>query len=208
MYEATRVVRSAAELKEILGPDFPSQIAKVIDLVDDHCRAWIERCPFVVVASCSATGRMDVSPKGDPAGFVRVLDAKTLAVPDRIGNHRGDTFLNVLENPCVGLMFVVPRRRDVLRVSGSAEVVADDDLLDSMVVHKHRPDLALIVRVEEAFFHCGKSMIRSGMWQPETWGSVEGLPSYAEALRDHGRLPDPLPKLEKIVAYNETDRLY
>jgi hypothetical protein len=104
--------RLTAELKSILGPDFPSQVAKVIDHIDDHCRAWIERTPFVVIASVGANGMMDISPKGDPAGFVQVLDPKTLAVPDRLGNHRGDTFLNVLENPNVALMFVIPKRRE------------------------------------------------------------------------------------------------
>jgi PPOX class probable FMN-dependent enzyme len=208
MYKAQRPVKSAEELKSILGEDFPSQVAKIIDHIDEHCRAWIERSPFVTIASCNRKGQMDVSPKGDPAGFVKVLDERTLAIPDRIGNHRGDTFLNVLENPRVALMFVIPKRREVVRVAGSAEVVMDEDLLESMKVNGHVPDLALLVRVEEAFFHCGKSMIRSRMWQPDRWGSIEGLPTYAQALKDHGNLPDPIEDLEASMAYNESDRLY
>jgi PPOX class probable FMN-dependent enzyme len=208
MYEAKRPVQSVEHLKSILGPDFPSQVAKVIDHIDGNCRAWIERSPFVAIASCDSKGQMDVSPKGDPAGFVKVLDEKTLAIPDRIGNHRGDTFMNVLENPRIALMFVVPLRKEVVRVSGSAQVVMDEDLLTSMEVNGHKPDLALLVRVEEAFFHCGKSMIRSRMWQPELWGSIEGLPTYAQALKDHGDLPDPIGDLEDRMKYNETDRLY
>jgi PPOX class probable FMN-dependent enzyme len=208
MYQAQRPVRSADELKKILGEDFPSQVAKVIDHIDVHCRAWIERSPFVTIASCNRKGQMDVSPKGDPAGFVKVLDEKTLAIPDRIGNHRGDTFMNVLENPPVALMFVIPQRREVVRVAGAAEVVMDSDLLYSMEVNGHVPDLALLVRVEEAFFHCGKSMIRSRMWQPDRWDSIEGLPTYAQALKDHGDLPDPIEDLEERMAYNESDRLY
>jgi PPOX class probable FMN-dependent enzyme len=208
MYQAKKPVRSAAELKSKLGPVIPNQLAKVIDRIDPHCRTWIERSPFLTIASCSADGKLDVSPKGDPAGFVKVLDEKTLAIPDRIGNNRADTLLNVLENPRVALMFVVPLRREVVRVSGSAEVVMDDDLLDGMIVNQHRPDLALLVRVEEAFFHCGKAMIRSRMWKPEEWGSIEGLPSYAQALKDHSRLPDPLSDFEEGVAYNERERLY
>jgi predicted pyridoxine 5'-phosphate oxidase superfamily flavin-nucleotide-binding protein len=137
-----------------------------------------------------------------------VLDKKTLAIPDRIGNHRGDTFMNVLENPRIALMFVVPVRKEVLRVSGAAQVVMDQDLRKSMEVNGHMPDLALLVRVEEAFFHCGKSMIRSSMWQPDKWGSIAGLPSYAQALKDHGGLPDLVDELEARVTYNETDRLY
>ena len=116
--------------------------------------------------------------------------------------------MNVLENPRIALMFVVPVRKEVVRVSGSAQVVMDEDLLKSMEVNGHMPDLALLVRVEEAFFHCGKSMIRSRMWQPDMWGSIEGLPSYAQALKDHGNLPDPIDDLEDGMAYNESDRLY
>src|SRR5260370_20554254 len=104
---------------------------------------------------------MDVSPKGDPAGFVKVLDKHTLAVPDRIGKHRGDTFLNVLENPRVGLLFIVPKRREVVRVSGMAQVVRDPELLERMAVNSKLPELALRVSVPETLFHCGKSMNRS-----------------------------------------------
>ena len=207
-YIPQQVVEDADELLGILGEQFESQVGKVIDHIDDHCRAWIERSPFVVVSSASATGAMDVSPKGDPAGFVRVLDRKTLAVPDRPGNHRGDTFRNVLENPHVGLMFVVPKRREVVRVSGTAVVVRDEPLLASMAVGDKVPTLALVVSVREAMFHCGKSMIRSHMWEPDLWGPVDGLPTYAEALVDHAALDTPLGDVEWMMAFNEEHRLY
>lgn len=208
MYEAKNVVTNAEEIKEILGKDFPSQTNKVIDHIDDHCRAWIERTPFIVISSADATGAMDVSPKGDPPGFVKILDQHTLAIPDRLGNHRGDTFKNVVENPRVGIMFVIPQRTEVLRVSGKAQVVKDPDLLADMAVNQKFPDLALLVRVEEAMFHCGKSMIRSHMWQPEEWGSIEGLPTYGQALKDHGNMPDLIEELDAMVERNETQRLY
>ena len=208
MYEAKNVVTSAEEIKKILGKDFPSQISKVIDHIDDHCRSWIERTPFIVVSSANADGAMDVSPKGDPPGFVKVLDQHTLAIPDRRGNHRGDTFKNVIENPKVGIVFIIPKRSEVVRVSGTGQIVKDQDLLVAMAVNEKVPDLALLVRVEEAMFHCGKSMIRSRMWQPEEWGPIEGLPTYAQALKDHGEMPDALEDLETMVAFNETDRLY
>jgi uncharacterized protein len=208
MYEPTHPVTSASEIREILGQPFPSQVAKIIDHIDQHCRAWIERCPFIVVSSISAAGAIDTSPKGDPAGFVKVLDPHTLAIPDRLGNFRGDTFLNVLENPSIGIVFIIPKRREVVRVSGTAKVARDPELLKQMAVSGKVPDLALIVRVKEAFFHCGKSMIRSGMWEPEKWGSIEGLPSYALALKDHGSLPNTLEDLEGKMAHNEANRLY
>jgi PPOX class probable FMN-dependent enzyme len=207
-YVANQVVTSADELMAILGEQFESQVNKVIDHVDDHCRAWIERSPFVVVSSASAAGAIDVSPKGDPPGFVRVLDPKTVAVPDRPGNHRGDTFRNVLENPEVGLMFVVPKRREVVRVSGTAIVVKDEALLASMAVGDKVPTLALVVTVREAMFHCGKSMIRSHLWEPDLWGPVDGLPTYGRALVDHASLAAPVEQVEQVMDANERYRLY
>lgn len=207
-YRTDQVVTSVDEIEAILGEQFENQVKKVIDHIDEHCRAWIARSPFVVVSTSSATGAVDVSPKGDPAGFVRVLDPKTLAVPDRPGNHRGDTFRNVLENPNVGLMFVVPKRREVVRVSGTAMVVRDESLLASMAVGDKVPTLALLVSVREAMFHCGKSMIRSHMWDPELWGPVDGLPTYGRALVDHGALDTPVKDMEWMTDFNEECRLY
>ena len=208
MYQPKSVITTAAEVKALLGPAFETQVAKIIDHIDLHCRAWIERCPFIVVSSIDATGAMDVSPKGDPPGFVKVLDRNTLAIPDRLGNNRGDTFLNVLQNPSVAIVFIVPKRREVVRVSGTAQIATDADLLDAMAVQGKRPDLALVVTVKEAFFHCGKSMIRSGLWEPERWGSIDGLPTYAQALKDHGKLSTALPEIERRIVHSEVHRLY
>lgn len=210
MYEVKKPVTSVAQVEDIL--DTPtmhaSQVNKIIDHIDRNCAAWIAKTTFASIASCDAEGRMDVSPKGDPAGFIKVLDRKTIVIPDRIGNKRGDTFHNVLANPKVGLMLVVPRRKEVVRINGAAEIAMDDELLDMTVVNGHRPDLVLVVRVEEAFFHCGKSMIRSRMWQPEHWGSIEGLPTYAEALKEMGQMEMSLEDVEARMAYNESDRVY
>ena len=147
MYQAQKPISSLADLRQQFGDIHPSQVNKVVDRIDDNLSAWIERTTFVTIASCDASGHMDVSPKGDPAGFVKVLDSKTLAVPDRIGNNRGDTFANVMENPRVGMMFVVPQRKEVVRINGSAQVVMDAALLDLTTVNDHRPDLVLLVRV-------------------------------------------------------------
>ncbi len=207
-YQPEQVVTTAEEVLATLGEPMESQVRKVIDHIDVHCRAWIERSPFVVISTASAAGAVDVSPRGDPPGFVRVLDPKTLAVPDRPGNHRGDTFLNVLENPHVGLMFVVPKRREVVRVSGTAVIVKDGSLLESMAVGGKVPTLALVVQVREAMFHCGKSMIRSHMWEPDLWGPVDGLPTYGRALVDHGQLERSVEDMERATDLNEQDRLY
>jgi len=207
-YQVEKPVTSLAELESFFAPMHPSQVNKIVNRIDAHLAAWIERTTFVALASADARGRMDVSPKGDPAGFIKTLDAHTLVIPDRIGNNRADTFRNVLENPRIGLMLVVPKRREVVRINGRAEIARDDFLLEQTTLNGHRPDLALVVRVEEAFFHCGKAMLRSGMWQPESWGSIDELPSYAQALKDHGEMAMPLEEIEARMDYNEKSRLY
>jgi PPOX class probable FMN-dependent enzyme len=190
-------------------PDqYPSQTGKVIDHIDDHIRVWIERSPFLTMATVSADGRVDISPKGDPAGFVKVLDKKTLAVPDRPGNHRYDSFLNIMDTGRISLMFMVPNRREVVRVSGSAQVVRDIELRESLAVGRKVPDFAVIVLVEEAFYHCGKAVIRSRLWEPESALPVDGLPTYAQAVKDHAALETPLEEIEQAFQGNEKHRLY
>lgn len=207
MYQPSMRITDAAEVQAILGTPMPNQVKKVIDHIDEHCKIWIARTPFIVLSSISATGAMDVSPKGDPPGFVKVLDGRTLAIPDRPGNHRGDTLRNVLENPSVGIVFIIPGRREVVRVSGTASLARDPDLLGEMAVNGKLPDLAIIVRVCEAFFHCAKAVIRSGLWEPERWGSVEGLPSYAQALKDHAASADTVETIQARIDRND-ERIY
>jgi uncharacterized protein len=203
-----QVVRTRKELQTILGEPIERQANKSIDHIDQHCRTWIERCPFIVISSSNAQGAMDISPKGDPPGFVRVLDAQTLAIPDRPGNRRADTFLNILENPNIAIIFIIPRRGETLRVSGEARIVRDASLLYTMAVRDKVPELAIVVHVKEAMFHCGKSMIRSKLWQPEEWPSIEGLPTYARALVDHANLSQTEEEVQVGVTRNERERLY
>jgi hypothetical protein len=132
---------------------------------------------------------------------------RTLQGMDR-PNALGDTFLNVLENPSVGIVFMVPKRREVVRVNGSAALARDPNLLNEMAVNGKTPDLVMIVRVREAFFHCGKAMIRSGLWEPERWGSIDGLPTYAQALKDHAASADTVDTIQARIDQNEAERLY
>jgi PPOX class probable FMN-dependent enzyme len=208
MYAASDVVRSEAEIRAVIPGTIERQVRKVIDHIDDHVRIWIERSPFMTMATYSSGGAVDVSPKGDPAGFVKVLDEHTLAIPDRPGNHRFDSFLNILETGRIGLMFLVPNRLEVVRVSGRAQVVRDADLRASMAVEGKIPEFAIIVHVEEAFYHCGKAVIRSGLWEPDEAVSVEGLPTYGRALKDHGALDTPLEEVERLTEDNLKYRLY
>ncbi|MEM1275867.1 MAG: MSMEG_1061 family FMN-dependent PPOX-type flavoprotein [Pseudomonadota bacterium] len=208
MYEPSDVVTSEAEVRAVLPGTIERQVRKVIDHIDEHVRLWIERSPFMTMATYSSTGAVDVSPKGDPAGFVKVIDEKTLAIPDRPGNHRFDSFINIFQTARIGLMFLVPNRLEVVRVSGTAQVVRDADLRERMAVEGKVPDFAIVVRVEEAFYHCGKAVIRSQLWEPEKAMSVEGLPTYGRALKAHGSLDTPLEEIERLTEDNLKYRLY
>lgn len=203
------IVRSEAELRELMGgPVAPPVVEKTMTSLDRHCFAFIGRAPFLFVASSDAEGRMDISPKGDAPGFVKVLDSKTLVIPDRPGNQRFDTFRNLFESPRIGLIFLVPGKRETLRISGKAEVVRDAELLETMVANGKTPALAIAVHVEEAFFHCAKCIIRSHLWQQERWPSIEGLPTLAETMKDAASIPEPVEILEGIIKEDEENRLY
>lgn len=157
------VVSSEEELDGILGRPSHRVLDKVVSALDEHCANFIDRSPFVVIASADPAGRLDLSPRGDPAGFVGLLDEHNLAIPHRPGNERNDTFRNVLQNPRVGLIFLVPGKGETLRVGGTAEIVGDPDLCERFEMHGKVPDVCLVVRVEEAFFHYSKCMVRSSL---------------------------------------------
>jgi PPOX class probable FMN-dependent enzyme len=190
-YVASDVVSSEEEIRAILPDQYEAQIGKIISTIDDLCRTWIERSPFIVISTVSKKGRVDTSPKGDPAGFVKVLDSQTLAIPDRPGNNRFDSFLNIVETGRIGLVFLVPNRTEVVRVSGTAQVVRDIELRNQLALNSRVPDFAIVVKVEEAFFHCGKAITRSKLWSPEDAVSIEGLPTYGQALVEHVLLDTP-----------------
>jgi uncharacterized protein len=190
------------------GPIAPPVVEKTLSSLDRHCLTFIQRSPFVLISSSNAEGRMDISPKGDAPGFVQVLDEQTLVIPDRPGNQRFDTFRNLFESPQIGLIFLIPGKRETLRVSGKAEVVDDSELLGTLAANGKVPALAIAVHVEEAFFHCAKCIIRSHLWQPEQWPSLEGLPTLAEAMKDAASIPAPVEVVEGIIREDEENRLY
>jgi PPOX class probable FMN-dependent enzyme len=203
------VIRSEAELRELMGgPVAAAVVDKTLSRLDRHCIAFIERAPFVLVSTSDGKGRVDISPKGDAPGFVRVLDERTLAIPDRPGNQRFDTLRNLFENSQVGLIFLVPGKRETLRVSGKAEVVRDSVLLETMRAQGKLPALAIAVHVEEAFMHCAKCMVRSKLWQPDHWPSLEGLPTLAEAMKDAAEIPLPVAEIDGLIRNDEEARLY
>ena len=202
------VIASEAQLRGVIGDPIPRSLQKEITRLDGHCRALIAASPFVLIGSSDANGRMDVSPKGDPAGFVKVLDDETLAIPDRPGNRRADTFSNVLANPGVGLLFLIPGKLETLRVNGRARIVRDAKLLGSMAKQGRAPHLALVVTVEQAFIHCGKCMIRSQLWEPKGWPEASKLPSQAQCLVDHGKLHETVDQVQAWIEEARKSRLY
>jgi len=188
-------ITSEAQLRELLGEPIPRVATKDRPCLDEIDRRWLAASPFCMVATSAADGTCDVSPKGDPAGFTVVLDDRTIALPERAGNRRADGFRNILGNPHVGLIYLVPGRDDTLRINGRARLVRDPDLLDCMVVKGHRPLLALVVDIEQVFFHCGKAFMRSALWHPETW-SRDAVPSRARIAKAQERPDEPLEALE------------
>lgn len=207
-YVAKDVVTSVDEIRSVLPGIQAPQKAKVIDHIDTLCAAWIARSPYMVMSTVDASGRLDTSPKGDPPGFVQVLDPQTLIIPDRPGNHRFDSFQNILETGRIGLMFLVPNRNEVVRVTGRAQVVRDMDLRTKLKIKGRVPDFAIVVTVEEACYHCGKAAIRSGLWAPERAVDTDGLPTYAEALFAHAALDIPIEDIEARLIHNDKNRLY
>ena len=193
------VITTASRLRELYQQPTHRGVNKVIDHIDDICRRFIEACPFAVVASMGADGRLDVSPKGDPAAFVAVLDAKTLAIPDRPGNNRLDTYENLLVNPALGLLFMIPGHGDTLRVSGTARIVRDTALQERFAVGGRSPATVLLVAVEQAFMHCPKSIVRSGLWLPPRWPDRSSVPSLAEAILAHARPHESAAEVKAIV---------
>ena len=157
---------------------------KVLTHLDKHCRAVIELSPFCVIATQGENGA-DVSPRGDPPGFVRVLDDYTLLLPDRVGNNRLDAMSNILTNPRVGMLFLVPGMGETLRINGTARITDDARVLEPSAVQGRAPKVGLVIRVEEAFLHCAKALSRSALWDASRQIDRSVLPSYAEMLLDH-----------------------
>lgn len=209
MIDPEHVITSATQLREIVPPARQAQQTKVLPSLDDHCRRWIAASPFLVIASAGDQGSLDLSPKGDPAGFVRIIDDQTLAIPDRPGNRRHDTYLNIIERPDVALMFMVPGRGEVLRISGTAQIVNDPTLLETMAAGGRNPALALVVRLTEVMFHCGKSVIRSKLWSPDGWPAIDHLATYAECIADQATSDETVDEMTaRFATWHDGNELY
>ncbi|MEO7069324.1 MAG: pyridoxamine 5'-phosphate oxidase family protein [Nostocoides sp.] len=204
---ASTRIDTVAALAGLLGEPMPKVRDKARPALLDIDRVWLAASPFCVVATSNPDGTCDASPKGDPAGFVHVIDDRTIAIPERKGNKRADGYRNVLANPHVGLLFLIPGRGDTLRINGRAHLVSDAPWFGDLVVKGHRPVLALVVEIEEIFGHCAKAFMRSQLWHPETWNPT-AVSSRAEIVHLTERPDQPVAALEDYYGAQYSTGLY
>ncbi|GAE32703.1 pyridoxamine 5'-phosphate oxidase family protein [Halalkalibacter hemicellulosilyticus] len=204
-----KTIETEEQLRQMIG--FPSELVnkKVISYLDHNCLEFIAKSPFLVISTSNKFGFCDVSPRGDNAGFVQVINKTHLIIPERPGNRRIDSMKNILSNPRVGLLFFIPGLGETLRVNGKAKLVTDDDLLNKMAVKGKKPLLGIGVEVEECFIHCAKAFIRSRLWEPSSWTEKSLLPSASKMLFKHAKLPNTsADAIQERLEQSYSKRLY
>lgn len=206
-------IRTEAELRRLIGPRDPIAEMKSIARIDKYARQFIGLSPFLAIATYDAQGRADVSPRGDAPGFVQILDDRTIAIPDRPGNNRLDTMTNIVENPAVGLLFLVPGFDDTLRINGKAVLTTDPALLTAATVNNRAPKVMIRVTVEEVFLHCAKAFRRSKLWDPSQHVDRKVMPSLARMILEqveHNRCADEefLAEADESIEQDYRENLY
>ena len=192
-------VTSREELRSAFDATHDVAIRKELSSIDEHARRFIEKSPFLIIGSQDASGNADVSPKGDQSGFVKCLDNTTLAIPDRPGNNRLDTWENIIENPGVGLIFIIPGMNETLRINGEARLTIDAALCSKMQVNNRPAKAVLIVKVRQVYLHCAKAFIRSGLWSHDTWAPRSDMPSLGQMLKDQAELVETASEFDNIL---------
>jgi uncharacterized protein len=207
---ASGTVGDERELRSIIGSPTELVAGKIADRLNHLTRQFVERSPFVCVATASPAGGLDISPRGDPAGFVRIIDERTLLLPERPGNKIADTLTNLLVDPRIALLFLIPGIGDSFRVNGTARVVDDEELLAESAVEGKVPKLGILVSVEEAYTQCSKALIRSDLWNPERHVDRSELPSTGEILRavSDAKLDVEQYERERAARYARREGLY
>jgi PPOX class probable FMN-dependent enzyme len=201
-------ITSEQELRALYEEPLERALRKQIDRLDEHCRAYIARSPFALLATAGADGRCDVSPRGGPPGFCRVLDGGALAIPDVKGNRRLDSLTNIVESAHAGLLFVIPGMQETLRVNGAAELTRDPLVVEAVSSPGRPATLAIVVEPEEVFMHCAKAFIRSALWEPATWPAPQDRPPAAEIMRDHMQSDLSIEEVAAQSAESIRTRLY
>jgi len=196
------------ELHAHFGEPVAMAVKCEFDRLDEHHRFFIAHSPFLCLAGAGSDGQPSVSPKGDEPGFVKVLDDRHLLLPDRIGNNKVETFEHLLENPKVALVFLVPGIKEVLRIWGTAEIRRDPELLDQVRGRGKRPRAALLIRVTKVYFHCGKSVIRSKLWDPASQANAAKFPPFGCVIRDQARVADSAEALQADMDRRYRELLY
>lgn len=199
-------VKDERALRDLFQPTHGLAIKKVQTSLGVHAQTFISRSPFVCIGTHDLNGNADVSPRGDPAGFVKILDEFTLAIPDRPGNNRLDSLSNIVANSSVGLLFVVPGFDDTMRVNGEATLSTDPDLVATMSVNDRVPTLAIVVRVKEVFIHCAKAFRRAQLWNPDHLQDRKEMPSLMKIILDEtGNAPSDASEMRKLDEGLEED---
>ncbi|MBB3237054.1 pyridoxamine 5'-phosphate oxidase family protein [Phyllobacterium endophyticum] len=199
------VINREEALRELYPATHNLAIQKFQEILGVHAQAFIRRSPFLCLGTQDLNGRADVSPRGDQPGFVSILDNRTLAIPDRPGNNRLDSLSNVIANPAVGLLFMIPGFDDTLRVNGVARIVTDPDLLETMTVNSRVPTLAIVVQVREVFLHCAKALRRSHIWDTAHHQDRKQMPSLIKMILDETTGAPEEEEMRKIDAGLEED---
>lgn len=197
-------------LRDSLGDPVAMTVNKEMPSLDKHSRQFIAMSPMLFISTVGADGRADVSPRGDPAGFVKVIDDRTILLPERPGNRRADTMMNIIENSgqSIGLIFLLPGVEEVLRASGRARVIDDRHALDDMRVRDKAPAYGILIDLDEVFFHCAKAIKRSKLWDPETAIPRSAFPSLAQITKDQRMQDRPLEDIEAQIQESYEKRLY
>ena len=201
-------ITSLDELRAIAGEPRQTARNKVQRELDEHARDYVTRSRFCLLATAASDGSCDVSPRGEPGAIALVLDPSTLVLPDRPGNKRLDSFTNILQNPHVGLLFLMPPMTETLRVNGRARLVRHAPYFADLAVDGRLPRLAVEVTVDEVYLHCAKAFLRSALWQPESWPERESLPSAAQIWRDHAHLSATVEQIEATLQDGYRTTLY
>lgn len=205
----TNQIMHAEDLRSILGTPSELSLKKELKSLDEHMRRFIAHSPFVILSTHSASGLCDASPRGDAPGFIHVLDAQTLLIPDRPGNKRVDSYRNILETGRIGLLFLIPGFGETLRVNGRAAIIRDEAYLAPLSANGKPPRIAVAVEVEECFLQCAKALLRSKLWEPRASQTLESLPCAAEMLSDHVRMPElDVMKMQTLLETAYRDQLY
>lgn len=206
-YDSLPTIDTVDALVDLIGTPSPAVRDKARPSLHDLDRQWLAASPLCFIGTSAPDGSCDVSPKGDPAGFVKVLDDTTIAIPERQGNKRADGYQNIIANPHVGVNFLIPGRGDTLRINGRARLVSDAPFFDEMVVKGHRPILALLISIDQVYYHCAKAFLRSKAWDPESWNPT-AVPRHAVIAKELVRKDQSLEELDKYYGESYSTGLY